>query len=240
MTFVGLIALAGCLLQTAFIMVEHEKKYVPAVVLKGCASVMFCVIGFLGFDLLKITTLNLVEPELDAALYYKLGELVFIGLVLGGIGDILLNLRFVFEKKGQIFFLAGIAAFLAGHIVYMVSLIKVSTAVLIPTVCGIIAAAILLFIIFKTFEVKIAFKIFGVLYIGAVCLMAAYAIGNFITSLSVFSLVYALGAVFFLVSDVVLIFNTFGKTQRFSLRITNLSLYYIGQLLIAFSLFCIR
>ena len=48
---------------------------------------------------------------------------------------------------------------------------------------------------------------------------------------------HAVGAVLFTLSDIVLIFNTFGKEQKFSMRITNLSLYYLGQLMIAASLF---
>ena len=40
-------------------------------------------------------------------------------------------------------------------------------------------------------------------------------------------------------SDIILIFYTFGKAQRFSMRIGNLIRYYLGQLLIAFSLFYI-
>ena len=53
------------------------------------------------------------------------------------------------------------------------------------------------------------------------------------------SILYALGAVLFTLSDIVLIFNTFGGATKYSMRITNLSLYYIGQLLIALSLFFI-
>lgn len=44
------------------------------------------------------------------------------------------------------------------------------------------------------------------------------------------------GAALFLASDVIMIFNTFGSKQRFSMRASNLTLYYIGQLLIALSL----
>ena len=40
----------------------------------------------------------------------------------------------------------------------------------------------------------------------------------------------------FLVSDIVLILNTFGSEFKQNLRNTNISLYYAGQLLIAFSL----
>ena len=44
------------------------------------------------------------------------------------------------------------------------------------------------------------------------------------------------GQLILLVSDIVLILNTFGSEFRQSLRNTNISLYYAGQLLIAFSL----
>ena len=123
---------------------------------------------------------------------------------------------------------------------YLAALIPLSESLLICVICGVVVATILLAIIFKTFEVKLAFKIFGILYLGAVILMTSIAIGNCITSgFETSALLYALGAVLFTVSDVVLIFNTFGKESKFSLRITNLSLYYIGQLLIAGSLFFI-
>ena len=51
-----------------------------------------------------------------------------------------------------------------------------------------------------------------------------------------FNIIFAIGAVLFLVSDIVLILNTFGSEFRQSLRNTNISLYYAGQLLIAFSI----
>ena len=45
------------------------------------------------------------------------------------------------------------------------------------------------------------------------------------------------GAAFFLVSDIILILNTFGGDPQFKRRMLNLMLYYIGQILIALSLF---
>ncbi|MBQ9153803.1 MAG: hypothetical protein IJ130_08305 [Solobacterium sp.] len=53
---------------------------------------------------------------------------------------------------------------------------------------------------------------------------------------SLFTGIFFAGALLFLISDIVLILNTFGPESRFSLRITNLTLYYIGQILIAVSL----
>lgn len=223
-TGIILLCILGAAIQALFIAVEHNEKYVGAVCLKGSASVVFVIIGAIAFA---------------AAANTQFAKPVFIGLILGAVGDILLNLRFVFEKNGQKIFLLGIAAFLAGHILYLAALIPQSENLWLCIIIGAVIAAAILAYIFKTMDVKPAFKAFGVLYIGAVVIMTAIAIGNLISGPSTTTWLYAIGAVLFTVSDVVLIFNTFGTTQRFSLRITNLSLYYIGQLLIASSLFFI-
>nr|MCR4854587.1 lysoplasmalogenase [Erysipelotrichaceae bacterium] len=102
---------------------------------------------------------------------------------------------------------------------------------------GALSAGALLAYIFKTMEVKKAFKIFGVFYLGAVFIMTAIAIGIAIFTPSGRAVVYAIGALLFTASDIVLIFNTFSGVTKFSMRICNLSLYYLGQILIAFSMF---
>ncbi len=213
----------GFVLQILFIKVEHEEKYVLADILKGSASLMFVIIGYLAY-----TRVN--NP---------FNKLFFYGLIFGMIGDILLNLRFVFKKNGQKIFLVGILAFLIGHILYLLALLPQARAPWLYyfAAAGALAAAGLLIYIFKTMDVKPAFKIFGVFYLGAVFIMSAIAIGITIFIPSTRSLVYAVGAVLFTASDVVLIFNTFSGVTKFSMRITNLLLYYIGQILIAVSLF---
>lgn len=218
-----LLCIIGFAIQIAFILVENKKKYVPAVILKGSAALVFIIIGVLSMQL---------------AANHSFARLVVIGLLLGGIGDVFLNLRFVFEKSGQKIFLLGIASFLSGHIMYLVALSLLSTNLLVSLIFGAVAAGILLYWIFsKIAEVQKAFKIFGYVYIGAIVLMTAVAIGNFISNPgSTSALLYVIGAVFFTASDVIMIFNTFGGTQKFSMRAANLSLYYLGQLLIAISL----
>ncbi|MBP5279554.1 MAG: lysoplasmalogenase [Erysipelotrichaceae bacterium] len=217
---IGLIII-GILLQGLFIKVEHEEKYVLADILKGSAALMFVLVGYNAY-LANSSDTN---------------RLFLIGLIFGMIGDILLNLRYVFPKNGQKIFLVGILAFLIGHILYLVALIPSAQHLWLFVAIGAIAAAGLLAYIFKTMEVKKAFKIFGVFYLGAVFIMCSIAIGIAIFAPSPRSIVYAIGAILFTASDVVLIFNTFSGVTRFSLRITNLSLYYLGQMLIACSMF---
>ena len=214
--------LAGMTLQALFIKTEHEEKYVPAVILKGAAALCFVLIGYYAFT----RTNNILAQK------------IFYGLVFGMIGDILLNLRFVFKEQGQKIFLAGILAFLIGHVIYLLALLGVARHVWVwyCILAGAVIAAALLAYIFRTMEVKKAFKIFGIFYLGAVIIMTCIALGIAFFMPSRGHLVFAIGAVLFTLSDIVLIFNTFSGTSRFSLRITNLSLYYLGQVLIACSL----
>ncbi|MBO4218829.1 MAG: hypothetical protein J5887_04955, partial [Erysipelotrichaceae bacterium] len=151
----------GALLQICFIASEHKEEYVRAVVLKGLASLMFVITGFLGFK--------------NSGSGFA--RLIFIGLALGMLGDILLNLRFVFPASGQKIFLTGIVAFLAGHLLYLAALIPQGQHLLICIITGALIASALLIYIFRTMEVKLAFKIFGVVYLGAVIIMTAVAIG---------------------------------------------------------------
>ena len=215
------LAVISILLAAAFIYFEHEKKYVPAVVLKGLASLFFVILGILGW-------------KMNGSPDY--GKFVVTGLVLGCVADVLLNLRFVFEKIGSKIFLVGILVFLSGHIFYIVGLFKQCYMVWIFILAGAFFTFFILRWIFSKITAKKAFKIFGVFYIGAVVIMTCIALGVLATNPCARNAVFFAGAVLFLISDIVLILNTFGGTSKFSLRITNLSLYYLGQILIALTL----
>ena len=100
----ALIPLCLCL-AGVFLWQESKKNYVPAVILKGLASLCFVILGF---------CLSKGSPA---------ARLITVGLLLGCIADVLLNLRYVFEKKGQLIFLAGIVVFLSCHILYLAAVI---------------------------------------------------------------------------------------------------------------------
>lgn len=208
----------GIVLQLTFIMVEKQEKYKAAVVLKGLAAFCFVCLGFMcaGGD--------------------TFSRWILAGLVLGMCGDILLNLRYLAGKNGQKVFLVGILVFMMGHVMYLIALLKVAPSPVIPLVIGILVAAGLLYWILSSVTAAKAFKIFGVFYIGAVTLMAVVAVWNFVRCGGQANLMFAVGGVLFLASDVILIFNTFTGETTFVKRFLNLSLYYVGQLLIASSL----
>ncbi|MCQ2563440.1 MAG: lysoplasmalogenase [Mogibacterium sp.] len=206
------------ILAFVFLKKEAAGQYVPAVILKGLASLCFVGIGLI------------CNP------HNEVSNLIAAGLVIGCVADVLLNLRMVFEKKGQAIFLIGILVFLTGHIMYLAAVLRLCSSILTCIIICIVLTTLLMIWVFKRITAKPAFKIFGVVYIGAIMLLNCVAIANVLAAPSPFNIMFAAGAVFFLVSDIVLILNTFGGEFKQSLRNTNISLYYIGQLLIALSL----
>ena len=201
-----------------FIWQEKKENYVAADILKGIASLCFVLLGIL------------CSPGTHTA------KLIVAGLVLGCVADVLLNLRFVLKEKGQMVFLIGILVFLAGHIAYLATVFPMAKNRLICVVLGVLLTALLMTWIFRQITAKKAFKIFGIFYIGAIVLLNCVTVSNLLTAPSLFTGIFAAGALLFLISDIVLILNTFGSESRFALRVTNLGLYYIGQILIAVSL----
>ena len=218
-------------LMGAFIAAEHAERFVAGVILKGSASAAFVILGILGM-------LSLPEATRSETLPYA--RLIVTGLAIGAVADVVLNLRYVYEKAGQLLFVLGTLIFLAGHVAY--------TAATFPRVgmpwpflvLGAVLTAVLMRWIFARIEAKAALKLIGVFYIGIVVILNCLAAGAFISAPSAQAAVFLAGTLLFLVSDVILILNTFGGNPRFSLRACNLTLYYVGQILIASSLFFLR
>ena len=218
------VVLVGVALDAAFIVTEYRKKYVAAVVLKGLASLVFVVLG-------------LICMQKAAGRPFALS--VLLGLMFGALGDILLNLRMVLEKGKDKIFAAGIAVFLIGHLLYILALIlRDASAALYGIPAAAVLALILIPLVLKRIDAPSKqLRAFGVVYLAVVVVMfgcaAALAILHWGEGCS---LLFALGALLFLISDFVLVFNLFGRKKHPSLRAINLSLYYVGQLLIALCL----
>lgn len=220
-----LLAVMCAVLAYFFLRQESREKYVAAVILKGLASLCFVGIGLL-------TRKTIMTGACDL----KTSGLIVAGLIVGCIADVMLNLRMVFKEKGQLIFLAGILVFLTGHILYLAAVMPENDNKLVCIIAAAVLTALIMIWIFKRITAKTAFKIFGVVYIGAIVLLNCIAVSNLISAPLTFEICFAAGAALFLVSDIVLILNTFGPEFRQSLRNTNIGLYYAGQILIALSI----
>ena len=106
-----LLMAAGALLETVFIMQSYRRRCVRSVIFKTLASACFVL---LAMQCIRIRGTS------DYA------RLVFWGLVCGLLGDALLALRFLWKKTHDVFFIAGTLAFFAGHIFYILAILKLA------------------------------------------------------------------------------------------------------------------
>lgn len=217
-----ILCLVGMLIQGVFIYSEYRKNMVAALFLKGMAAIVFVCVGIVGF-------IESGGGSFAIRIVY--------GLILGALGDIILNIRYLFPKYDRQIFVVGTVSFFAGHILYLIAQIPLCGQLWIPIVAGVVISAVILVFMDKKLELGLSYKAVGIVYVCTVVFMASVSTVNYLTIRSVGHGIYAFGAVFFLVSDVILIFNTFGKEKVFRLSALTLVLYYIGQLSIALSLF---
>lgn len=220
------IAVTGCVVQAAFICTEYAKRYLAAVILKGLASLFFVALGIACFSVATDTVF---------------GWLVIAGLVFGMAGDVLLNLRKLMEKSKDKIFTAGIAAFLIGHLLYSAALLSRGAEALFVAVplCALLSA-VLTPLVLKRIDIEGKLKIFGIVYVTIVVFMTSCAAGLLVLMpFNYGHLLFTIGAVLFTLSDVILIFELFGRKKRRTMRALNLSTYYAGQILIALSLLCV-
>lgn len=220
LAFILPISIIGLLVDIWFIRTEYAGKMLKATVLKGCASYVFVCLGSYCY----------VKQSSD------IGTLILIGLILGFVGDVLLNLRNLYEGaiSNRVFAL-GILAFLSGHFLYIAFLVKQAPSKIFIAVILTIAIAVLSIppLMKRITAPSKGLKIFGYVYLTVVIAMFSCAVAQ-VTAIGVSKLtcIFLLGALLFLVSDFIMIYYSFGKKIK-PLRAINLLAYYVGQLLIA-------
>lgn len=206
-----------------FIMTEYAGKMLRATVLKGVASLVFVLMGAYCYFGHQSTY----------------GLLILIGLILGMIGDILLNARNVLEgAASRKIFAFGILAFLAGHFMYIAALIGRNAGIIpIALIMAAVISVIAIPPLMKRIEAPSkGLKIFGYVYLVIVITMFSCAASLLIkTQPDKMNLVFTLGGLLFVVSDFIMIYYSFGKKIK-PLRAINLLTYYAGQLLIALTI----
>lgn len=220
---IALLCVVGLLVDIWFIKTEYAGKMVKATVLKGAASLFFVLLGFTCY----------------AANTAPFGKLVVIGLVLGLVGDVLLNLRNVFEgRKSMLVFALGILAFLSGHFLYIAALIRLKADIVVwAAVLTVIISVLAIPPLMRRITApSMGLKIFGYVYLVVVIAMFSCAAMLLVKlGASALTVLFAVGALLFMVSDFIMIYYSFGKKIK-PLRAINLLSYYVGQLLIAIAI----
>ena len=224
---------AFCLWQ--FLKNRLEQPSVRSLLWKAFASVCFLAVSFVG------VWRNVLLGERAE---YSL--LIMAGLFFGLLGDIWLDLKWNCPKENDGYTFAGFWCFLVGHICFLTAMIRFGEVphgaadILVP----IILSAVLGIAVGmggKLLSLDYGkFRNITMLY-GAVLIATTLVSGRFVL-LTRFGnrsfLLFFVGAVLFLISDLILSGTYFGKGKdRPADIISNHVFYYAAQFLIAFSIF---
>ncbi|MBQ6541493.1 MAG: hypothetical protein IJL73_03340 [Lachnospiraceae bacterium] len=215
-----LISLFGMGLQSGFIFADWRREYKPAALLKGLSSAAFVAVGFIGW---------FRNPDEGAALQ------VALGLAAGLLGDVLLALRRVYVKAGVAFYISGMLAFLIGHLLYFAALSARLSGPWFPIGTGIAFAILMLLFIGKRLGTKKVLKYASTVYVTVLSVMLSASVFGMIQNPGMKAGLFMFGAALFAASDFMMLLKP--KKHVLATRVTHLVIYFIGQLLIAYSLF---
>ncbi len=216
--FIGVILL-GC-----YIASSRKERTVRALFFKSFVSVCYLLAG--AFAILS-------NP--DAVLY---GIPVLIAGVLGLKGDIYLDLKWIYEQHKADYLKIGFICFGLGHFFYIWALqqrIDLSPVQqLIPIIFGIFVVILNIVMEKPTGQNFGIFKGYLLAYAFVLSYTTALTVLIFVKTGEIYSLLFALGGVSFMASDLVLSQMYFAEGKNNFTRFTiNIITYYIAQFLIA-------
>lgn len=156
----------------------------------------------------------------------RYGWWILVALVSGWIGDVALM------GTTRTWFLTGLIAFLVGHLLYLVAFF-LSGLALVPTTLAAVGTAVIAWLIFRWLRPHLPAEMVGPVaaYVVSISAMVAAAVGA--TLAGAFGLV-VVGAIAFFVSDITVARDRF-VAPGFGNRVWGLPLYYLGQILLAWS-----
>ena len=179
---------------------------------------------------------------------YVLAKLVIFGLFCGLLGDIALELKYVYPKDDKLYSYAGFILFAMGHVFFMLGLYlnyfkgNNPLYIIIPLVVGLLVSVVNI-LMEKPMklhygELKIISLVYGFFLFSFIGTAFSMFLLNGFKDITI-ALILG-GAVLFAISDLVLSGTYFGKGKDRPVDlVVNSVLYYIAQNLIAFSLFLI-
>ena len=232
MYIVPIIILSIGALMLFWFLFEKVKAYsIKEVCLKATTSVLFIALAVYSLK---------QRADLRAFPYFAI-----MALVCGLLGDVALDLKYVYKEKDFEYTLAGFIAFGVGHILYVTGMFlefyngQNILYIIIPLAIGLLMGPITMFV-GKLSNCDYG-KIKPVAFIYAILLFSTVATGFSLWMMSGFAntgiLMFFIGGVLFAVSDLILNLTYFaeGHEQPFDL-ISNSVTYYAAQFIIAFSI----
>ncbi len=218
----------GVIVSLAFVFVRSSGNTVHILIFKSVSSLFFLLSAVFA------TIINSVSS------YY--GPLIIMGGALGLVGDILLDLKGVYKKDANEYLKGGFLFFLTGHIFYIGALLYQNRlSWLVILICAVVSLAVaganigcanLMKVHFGKYRRVVFF------YTAFLVMTTCVSLSSAILIQSKAMILMAIGAVCFMLSDIILSMTYFGRGCDGKMWIfANHFLYYAGQYLIASSIF---
>lgn len=218
----------GAVFLALFIAKCKNERSVGGVFLKNAVSIFFILTAAVGL----IQNRTRVEY----------GVLILVGLAFGMLGDIYLDQKWVYPSDMKKYLYAGFVSFGIGHLFYIPAMVRAAGIelkwLLIPAAAGVVVAVGNLLLEKPMKQNFGEYKAIVTVYGFILAFMAATAVTCAVLTGEKAFFVFAAGGVFFLISDLILSPMYFGEGKNTPMNfILNHVTYYLGQYLIAFSVF---
>lgn len=232
--------LVGLFLVSWFIFIYHvvTNKRLEGFFYKGFTSFLFIAIALYGAFHFMTTPPSGISMALFEFKYARLILLIILGLVSGLIGDLFLEVQYFFNEKRIFTINNGMIIFLIGHLLYIVGIINFTKFNYIALIIGLVMTGVV-YIGGKLMDLKMGkLEVMTYIYTFVIFTMVGFSVLQAIDlSFNLYSLSFMLGAILFGISDLLLAPIYFKDEKSNVFAVSNLATYYLGQLLIALSIF---
>jgi uncharacterized membrane protein YhhN len=216
-----------------FILNVLKNKRLDGFYLKGMTSFIFVFLFFYGSFHLLTDKLNLIT---ESTVLVMVG--IGLGLVLGLIGDLFLEVQYFYKSQKTKQIKYGMIIFGLGHIFYLIAMDELVSFTYWAVITGLIMTLI---IILSSKKMQFDFgklKYFSYGYSFIIFTMVGQSVFQAINlNFNIFSLLFMIGALLFGISDLLLAPIYFKKDSSKVFVVANLATYYGGQAFIALSIY---
>ncbi len=226
----------GVLTTVAFLILRVKRGGLPAMYCKAGASMCFIGTAFAAW------AFSLNGEQMMPKSQFIYGITMILGFIFSLLGDIWLDLKYCYEKDSHIFLYSGFISFMAGHVFFCSAIItqyRLKPAHF--TLCCVISAVAAVGVILTEKLMKLDYgrfrKIVAVysFFVAMTAFLSVFSM--FVNDFSRNTILLSVGAVAFLLSDLVLTNIYFKKGGNNNLNVViNHTLYYFGQFALAATL----
>ncbi len=232
-TFYYALLAIGITATIVFLVLRVKKGGIAALYAKAIASCCFIATALAAMNRNRV--------------FLEFGTLILAGLILGMLGDIWLDLKWIYLQDKNSYLYAGFISFLLGHLCFITAIFRsapwnsfsIIMSIVLALVIGLIAI-----LMEKPLKMKYGkFKLIVFLYSCTLALtMTASMMTAYITKFKLSAwIVMSVGALLFLLSDLVLSGMYFGENKNTKGNIiVNHTLYYAAQFCMAATILFIK